>query len=111
VVGRLGGDEFAVVLHNIESTANAQAVVERIVTDLRNPVLIGDTPVRPRASIGIAVSRPGELTVDQLLHFADLAMYRAKADARESSTTSFAHYDRSLEDAAQLPVPPGHAPT
>ncbi|WP_158647600.1 GGDEF domain-containing protein [Actinoplanes sp. ATCC 53533] len=103
VVGRLGGDEFAVVLHNIESSANAQAVVERIVADLRNPVLIGDAPVRPRASIGIAVSRPGELTVDQLLHFADLAMYRAKADTRQSGTTSFAHYDRSLEGAAQAP--------
>jgi len=102
-VGRLGGDEFAVVLHNIESSANAQAVVERIVADLRNPVLIGDTPVQPRASIGIAVSRPGELTVDQLLHVADLAMYRAKADTRQSNTTSFAHDDRSLERAAELP--------
>ena len=103
VVGRLGGDEFAVVLHNIESSANAQAVVERIVADLRNPVLIGDTPVQPRASIGIAVSRPGELTVDQLLHFADLAMYHAKADTRESRSTRFAHYDRSLDSTAQLP--------
>ena len=103
VVGRLGGDEFAVVLHDIASPANAQAVVERIVADLRNPVLIGDTPVQPRASIGIAVAGPGELTVDRLLHFADLAMYHAKADTRQSGTTSFAHYDRSLESAAQVP--------
>jgi GGDEF domain-containing protein len=37
--------------------------------------------------------------VDELLHRADLAMYRAKADTRSSGTTSFAHDDRTPESA------------
>jgi diguanylate cyclase len=74
----LGGDEFAVVLHNIGSAANAVAVAERITAETHQPVLLGDTPVQPRASIGIAVAGSGELSPDELMHRADVAMYRAK---------------------------------
>ncbi|HKT00578.1 MAG TPA: GGDEF domain-containing protein [Rugosimonospora sp.] len=100
-VGRLGGDEFAVIVHNIATPDNAEAVVRRIITDLQTPVLIGDTPVQMRASIGIAVSRSGRLTPDELLHHADLAMYQAKQQARRTATTAFAHY----ENAAAAPDP------
>lgn len=82
VVGRLGGDEFAVVLHDIDSTDDAMAVARRIITDLQQPLLIGDTPVQPQAAVGVALSAPGQLDVDELLHRADLAMYRAKAAGR-----------------------------
>ena len=88
IVGRLGGDEFAVVLHNIGSAANAVAVAERIAADMRQPVLLGDTPVQPNASIGIALAEPGELSPDELMHRADLAMYRAK----RAKTTGFELY-------------------
>jgi diguanylate cyclase (GGDEF)-like protein len=99
-VGRLGGDEFAVVLHDVRTPANARAVVQRIVADLQHPVLIGDVPVQPRASIGIALSGPGELTADELLDHADLAMYQAKATTRQTRVTGFAHYGaETLADA------------
>jgi diguanylate cyclase (GGDEF)-like protein len=94
VVGRLGGDEFAVVLHNIGSEANVVAVAERIAADMRHPVLLGDTPVQPSASIGIAVAGPGELSPDELMHRADLAMYRAK----RAKTTGFELYSDDLAE-------------
>jgi len=94
VVGRLGGDEFAVVLHNIGSAANAVAVAERIAADMRHPVLLGDTPVQPSASIGIAIADPGELSPDELMHRADLAMYRAK----KAKTTGFELYRDDLAE-------------
>ena len=99
-VGRLGGDEFAVLLHDIKHLDNARSVVDRIVADLEAPVLIGDVPVQLRASIGIALGAPGELGADQLLHHADLAMYRAKAAA----TTNYAHFDPSLDAPASAQV-------
>jgi diguanylate cyclase len=97
-VGRLGGDEFAIVLHDIRVLENASSVIERIIADMRNPVLIGDTPVQPRGSIGVALSAPGQLTGEQLLHRADLAMYHAKAATRDSGTTHVAYYDPTMGD-------------
>lgn len=93
LVGRLGGDEFAVVLHNAATMDNASAVARRIVAGMSAPVMIDDTPVTLRASIGIALSRPGELTAEELLRRADVAMYRAKTAAQQSGTTGVATFD------------------
>jgi diguanylate cyclase (GGDEF)-like protein len=78
VVARLGGDEFAIILHNIDTAGNALSVAERIIADMHAPILIRDTPVQPDAAIGVALSGRVPLTADELLHHADLAMYRAK---------------------------------
>jgi diguanylate cyclase (GGDEF)-like protein len=88
VVGRLGGDEFAVVLHNIDTPESAAAIARRIIAEMQQPVMIGDTPVQPRAAIGVAISAPGQLTADELLHHADVAMYRAK----RANTTGYDLY-------------------
>ncbi|GIE98672.1 hypothetical protein Ari01nite_61370 [Paractinoplanes rishiriensis] len=95
-VGRLGGDEFAVVLHNVGTVDNALAVARRIVGDMDQPILIGDTAMQPRASIGIALSAPGELTAEELLQRADEAMYVAKAATRETGTTRVATYSHGI---------------
>jgi diguanylate cyclase (GGDEF)-like protein len=94
VVGRLGGDEFAVVLHNIHTPDNATAVARRIITDMQQPVMIANTPVQPRAAIGVALSAPGQYTADELLHHADLAMYRAKG----TTTAGFEIYQEHADD-------------
>jgi diguanylate cyclase (GGDEF)-like protein len=78
IAARIGGDEFALVLHDIGTAANAEAVARRIMHETATPVMIGDTPVQVRGSIGIAVTGPGEMTGDELMHRADLAMYEAK---------------------------------
>ncbi len=96
IVGRLGGDEFAVVLHNVGSADNAHAVAERIVADLHTPIMIDDSLVQPRASIGIAQSAPGHLTAPELLRHADAAMYEAKARARQTGAVEIATYHDDL---------------
>lgn len=100
VVARLGGDEFAVVLHNITRPDNAVAVVQRILAEMQTPVMIADTLVTLKASIGVAVAQPGEKTVDELLHHADLAMYRAKK-LKAISPSGYEVYDPAIDtDAA-----------
>jgi diguanylate cyclase (GGDEF)-like protein len=93
VAGRLGGDEFAVVLHNIGSPANAEAVVRRIVKETATPVVVGDTLIQVRGSIGIALAGPGEVDLDDLIHRADVAMYQAKTKSRQTGTSAWHHYD------------------
>ena len=53
-VARLGGDEFTVLLEDLEDTAEAHAVAERIGARLAEPVLLQDREVYTNASIWIA---------------------------------------------------------
>ena len=101
LAGRLGGDEFAVVLHDIRSGDSAEAVVRRIIHETTQPVMVGDTLVPVRASIGIALCAPGELGLDALIHHADVAMYQAKAQSRLTGTSAFHHYDAAEVARAQ----------
>ncbi|MFI5935042.1 putative bifunctional diguanylate cyclase/phosphodiesterase [Actinoplanes sp. NPDC051494] len=110
--GRLGGDEFAVVLHDIGSEGNAEAVARRIAAGTAEPIMIDGIPVRASASIGIALSGPGEMTADELMHRADVAMYHAK---RRGGDTRWACYadtmggddEPSLEDELRIAVSSG----
>jgi diguanylate cyclase (GGDEF)-like protein len=93
VVGRLGGDEFAVVLQDIGTPGNAEAVARRIVLEMDQPVVISGGSVRLRAGIGIALSGPDELGPDELLHRADVAMYHAK----RRKTSGYERYDETAD--------------
>ncbi|MEV4282609.1 GGDEF domain-containing protein [Actinoplanes xinjiangensis] len=96
---RLGGDEFGVVLPEINSAEQAYEVAGRIAAAL-GPVMLDGRLITLAAGIGVAVSGPGELTHDEIVHRADLAMYRAKSLGPE---TRWAIWQESLEPAAAAP--------
>jgi diguanylate cyclase (GGDEF)-like protein len=77
-VARLGGDEFTVILRGISGKPEVAAVAERIVEAMRHPMWIGGRDHHVQASIGITLFPEDGIDLDQLLHHADLAMYRAK---------------------------------
>jgi diguanylate cyclase len=86
-IARLGGDEFAVLLPHA-GERGAQRVARRLAAQLEIPFVVMDREIQIRASIGFAISHCSDLgapTVDQLLHDADLAMYRAKSGHRKIS--------------------------
>ncbi|MEJ0099663.1 MAG: EAL domain-containing protein [Pseudomonadota bacterium] len=77
-VARLGGDEFTVILRGIRDRSEVGAVAERIVDAMRQPMWLGGRDHHVQASIGITLFPEDGTELDQLLHYADLAMYRAK---------------------------------
>lgn len=80
-VARLGGGEFALLL---EATGEAGAirVAERILMALEEPVVLQSKDVFAQASLGIAVTEGA--SKPDLLHDADLAMYAAKRQGKNS---------------------------
>ncbi|MFD0524293.1 GGDEF domain-containing protein [Paractinoplanes durhamensis] len=97
---RLGGDEFAVVLPDLDGPRQAHQVAETITSAL-GPVAVGAAVVDLAASIGVAVSAPGELTHDQLVHRADVAMYQSKSHRPQTTWTSWQEsYDNDSQAAA-----------
>lgn len=75
---RLGGDEFAIMLSNIQNEEHVGNVARRILDSLEKPFLISGIEITIGASIGIAVHPDNSKHGDELLKFADIAMYRAK---------------------------------
>lgn len=92
-VARIGGDEFVVLLHTLDTQwaqARDQAigVAEKIRARLAERYLLRPVPVAPAiehectASIGVALFRGHDETLDSLMKRADQAMYQAKEDGR-----------------------------
>ena len=77
-LSRFGGDEFVILLEGIGSPDDAREVANRVLDALRDPVrLSAGHEVVATMSIGVAMSEYGT-SRDDLLHDADVAMYRAK---------------------------------
>ncbi len=76
---RYGGDEFLVLLEDLEGPDAAAAAADRFRRYLETPFrLERDVEVRAEATVGVAVSVPGQTEPDDLIRWADAAMYRAK---------------------------------
>ena len=77
-VARLGGDEFAVLLEDMDNPQLAIEAAERIAAEVRSPLDIVGNLVRITASVGIALYRAPWERAEDLLRYADIAMYAAK---------------------------------
>ncbi len=82
LIGRLGGDEFAVVTRNLSTPADADAIANRMLAVLREPVTIDGLHLAVGASVGIAVVTAADFDADRLVDAADQALYRAKDGGR-----------------------------
>ncbi|NNG36425.1 diguanylate cyclase domain-containing protein [Nakamurella aerolata] len=77
-LGRLAGDEFVAVIRGAAAVSEStRRISERLVTSLDPPVMAAGSGYQLGATIGIAQSN-ADLTPEQLLELADVAMYRAK---------------------------------
>ena len=88
-VARLGGDEFVVVLQHLhsvepEAAVEAEAIAQKIIASLNEPYVVDHREIHSTPSIGIALFRDAQQPVHVLLQRADLAMYQAKAQGRNT---------------------------
>jgi diguanylate cyclase (GGDEF)-like protein len=76
-IARLGGDEFAVLLPHTD-LEGAELCANRILFSMNKPIVIDNVTTESKASIGIALYPEHGQEADELLKFADIAMYQAK---------------------------------
>ena len=87
-VARLGGDEFAFLLRCDPAgpdrpQTDPAAVAGRIVGALAEPfTLPSGAVVQVGASVGIGITRVDDEGIENLMHRADVGLYRAKAEGR-----------------------------
>jgi diguanylate cyclase (GGDEF)-like protein/PAS domain S-box-containing protein len=88
-VARLGGDEFVVMLEglsekDLEAAAQTEAVGEQILASLNRPYMLDTHECHNSPSIGATLFSDHQQSIEELLKQADIAMYQAKKDGRNT---------------------------
>jgi diguanylate cyclase (GGDEF)-like protein len=83
LIGRVGGEEFAVILPGIARPAAARAAA-RLRQQIADSEVEygGGEPIRMTVSIGLALTRDDEHSIEQTLARADASLYAAKRGGR-----------------------------
>ncbi len=84
LVARIGGDEFTVLVQNLARADDAALVARALLDRLARPCRADDHDVALSASAGISVYPDDGTDADTLLRNADLAMYRAKQEGKNT---------------------------
>jgi diguanylate cyclase (GGDEF)-like protein len=92
-LARIGGDEFMVLTEGLSDAAGATELARHLLESVSGSVSVGALDIPIAACIGIAFAFDGDEDPDQVLAWADLAVYRAKARGRGQVEI----YDHSLQ--------------
>ena len=104
IIARLGGDEFAVLQVEIDGPRDVEELGVRIVETLARPLELEGQLVPCGGSVGAACFGIDAIDISDLLHKADLAMYRSKTSGRGRFSFYDEALDRELEERRLLAV-------
>ena len=96
-LARLGGDEFAVVLTGLDGRDAACNTAQRLINAICPPFQIEGHQFTVGVSIGIAIAPDDHDQAEQLLGYADMALYEAKRNGRNR----YECFDVELDVAAR----------
>jgi len=83
-LARLGGDEFTIILEDLTQGQNATLLAQKIINTLSKPINLENNRLYVSSSIGISLYPEDGDNPQNLLKYADSAMYRAKDEGRNN---------------------------
>lgn len=96
-VARLGGDEFTVIVSELADVGDVDRIAQAVIDVLSQPYFFDNRHVYVSASIGIAVYPSDAEDAEDLVRYADQAMYAAKNKGRNG----FCYFTPSMQEASQ----------
>ncbi len=85
LVARLSGDEFVILLESADSDLQIRECAMRVLAQFNNAILLSDNQAANlTGSIGVSIFPDHAQTPSDLLKFADIAMYQAKTEGRNT---------------------------
>jgi len=86
-VARLGGDEFVIILEDlseqvVDAIVQTEKIGKKIIKTLSQPYQLLHHECHSTPSIGVTIINENELTIEEVMKQADIAMYQAKTDGR-----------------------------
>ncbi len=83
-LARLGGDEFMIILEDLKKEEDASLLAQKILEISQEPIKVGKHTLHISASIGVSLYPSDTTNILNLLQYADIAMYKAKAKGRNN---------------------------
>jgi diguanylate cyclase (GGDEF)-like protein/PAS domain S-box-containing protein len=84
MVARLGGDEFAILHVGLGPSGDPAVLADRVVRSVTAPITHKGYPLYTSVSVGVTVFPTDGQDAETLQRNADLAMYQAKADGKNT---------------------------
>ena len=84
LVARLGGDEFVLVMNGMDSRNEIDRFCARLIDSLHQPIHFEEQALHIGASLGVAQTRLQGFDAGELIRCADIALYQAKADGKNT---------------------------
>lgn len=79
IFARVGGDEFVIIMDNLKDITSITKLFERLLNQISKPINIKNNHTyNISASFGISIYPDDSTQVEELIKFADLAMYESK---------------------------------
>lgn len=99
LVARFGGDEFMIFVPDLNAncpvaTQIMASICKNIAEELEHPIPIDDREFFISTSIGVVLTGNDSKTLDELISYADFAMYQAKGNGKNT----FSFYDHFLKN-------------
>lgn len=101
-ISRIGGDEFIIIIEALNEPQAAATLAEKIIKEIKNPFNLNGTIVNTSTSIGITIYPDDATTIDDLIKYADMAMYQAKSKTKGSYQFYMPDMEESIKRLVQL---------
>jgi len=96
-LARMGGDEFGLLLPDLERLDDLEAICERLLAAIREPLEVHGEAVSVSGSLGVTLYPLDDSDANTLMQHADLALYAAKNAGRDQ----FHLHTLALDEAVQ----------
>lgn len=97
-VARFSGNQFVIVMSDHKAVANINNIATNIIKTFEKPFAIGDKQYSISASLGVAACPEHSTSIDELLLFAETAMFNCKLHTE----CQYTYFDPSLQSATKL---------
>src|SRR5581483_10914389 len=95
-LARIGGDEFAVLLPTRSDADSIAQAAQKLLGSLDRPIQVAGKEIFVTVSIGVSIYPLDSHNLDDLMAYADAALYQAKREGRNS----LRFYTSALTEAA-----------
>ncbi len=96
-LARISGDEFLIIIDSPINIESISLIAEKLIASLANPFLVDGEDIFISMSIGISVYPADTESVDNLLEYADVALYNAKLEGKGT----YRYYSEKLEQKSK----------
>ena len=101
-VARLGGDEFTILVESAGTAEQVSALAEQVLDALRAPLPLERQALNLSGSIGVALYPRDDVDIGMLMRHADMAMYQAKEQGRNTYHFFNQELDRTIQERIAL---------